>query len=159
MYGFHNDFIVIIIACISCVSFPILLNRLPFGNFTSKRGLWHGDTLSPYLFILGAEVLSRMLLKAEKGGLIHSVKVTKRAPSFTHPFFFSRMIGLVWFLYSYFDIVKQNRAINKVVKDLIFTSPKLGQLILRGFASTSRKRVESRIMCQTDLFFKTLYPL
>lgn len=63
-----------IMACISLVSFFNYFKWSPYRNFSSTRGLQKGYPLSPYLFILGADVLSHMQLKAEEKGVIHGVK-------------------------------------------------------------------------------------
>lgn len=73
--------------CISLISLSILLNGSPFGPVTTMRGLRQGDSISPYLFILGAEVLSRILLKKEKRRTIHGVKVSRFVPSISNLFF------------------------------------------------------------------------
>lgn len=55
--GFHPKWIHMIEQCISAVSFSILLDGSPFGKFIPHHGLSQGGPLSPFLFILGTEVL------------------------------------------------------------------------------------------------------
>ena len=61
--GFYPSWINWIRLCISSSSFSILINGSPFGLFSPKKGLRQGDPLSPFIFILGTEVLSRLLFK------------------------------------------------------------------------------------------------
>jgi hypothetical protein len=57
-------------AYISSVQFFVLVNGSLEGFFGSSRGLCQGDLLSPLLFLLVMEALSKMLRKAETEGLI-----------------------------------------------------------------------------------------
>jgi hypothetical protein len=59
--GFHDKWINWIRICISTTSFSILLNRSPFGHFQPCKVLRQGDPLSLFLFIIGTEVISRLL--------------------------------------------------------------------------------------------------
>ena len=57
--------------------FSIMVNGSPSGFLESSRGLHLGDPLSPLLFLLVMEVLSRMLRRTEEASLIRSFKVGK----------------------------------------------------------------------------------
>ena len=50
-----------ILWCVSTVKFSILLNGTPVDIFGSTRGVCQGDPLSPLLFDIVIEALSRML--------------------------------------------------------------------------------------------------
>lgn len=85
--GFPSKWICLIMRCAQSVSFSVLLNRNLLVEFQSERRLKQGDPLSPYLFILCAEVLSAMLTKAVSQGLFHGIKVAPREPIISHLFF------------------------------------------------------------------------
>ena len=55
--------------CLSSTSFAILVNGNAKGWIKASRGLRQGDLLSPFLFTLVVDVLSRMIFRAEERGL------------------------------------------------------------------------------------------
>lgn len=65
-FGFAKSWIRLIEQYISIVSYLILLNGSPDGVTKPQQGLKQGDPLSPFLFILCGEVLSRLLLRVEQ---------------------------------------------------------------------------------------------
>ena len=64
--------------CISTANFSILVNGVPTGYFSNSKGLRQGDPLSPYLFVLGMEVLSVLLRRAVDGGFIFGCSLRGR---------------------------------------------------------------------------------
>lgn len=66
--GFGRKWCKLIIECISYAQFSVLLNGSPEGYFQSTRGLGKGDLLSPFLFIICMEIVSRLLEKKAKLG-------------------------------------------------------------------------------------------
>lgn len=60
---FLEKFIEWIYKCISTVSYSILVYGHPSTPFTTKKGLRKGDPLSPFLFVLSMEYLTRLTKK------------------------------------------------------------------------------------------------
>lgn len=70
--------------CICTVSFTTLLNGSPAGEFQASRGLRQGDPLSPYLFILCADVLSATIAHHVDTGELQGIRISRAAPIITH---------------------------------------------------------------------------
>jgi len=66
---------------------PILINGQPSKPISPERGLRQGDPLSPYLFILCADVLSGLLSKEAKLNKIHGIQVARKAPKISNLLF------------------------------------------------------------------------
>eukprot|EP00253_Pinus_taeda_P024113 PITA_24113 len=77
--GFNFSFISWIMGCISNVSFAVLINGAATPFFKSQRGLRQGCPLSPLLFLLVAEGLSRLIHNARR---TNKIKGFNRRESF-----------------------------------------------------------------------------
>ncbi|KAJ3701906.1 hypothetical protein LUZ61_005611 [Rhynchospora tenuis] len=62
----------------------IHINGRGDGFMSPTQGLRQGCPMSPYVFIISMEVLSRLLQKAMSGGVIRGVKVAHTSPQVTH---------------------------------------------------------------------------
>jgi hypothetical protein len=85
--GFHSSWIRWIRLCISSSSFSILINGSPFGLFSPKMGLRQGDPLSPFLVIIGSEVLSRLLFREEAFGNLKGQSIARNTLPIHHLLF------------------------------------------------------------------------
>ena len=68
--GFSQKWRSWIRGCLSSSSFVILVNGNAKGWVKAFRGFRQGDPLSPFLFTLVADVLSRLIIRAEETGII-----------------------------------------------------------------------------------------
>lgn len=85
--GFHEKWIKWIMQCITSVSYSYLINDSVYGLVKPHRGIWQGDPISPYLFILCGEVLSGLCRKAELEGSMRGVRVARGCPRVNHLLF------------------------------------------------------------------------
>ena len=76
-----------VMECVSTVQFTLLVNGSITQTFKPSKGLRQGDPISPYLFLLCANVLSIPLLKVEHNKAIQGIKVGRNGCTFTHLFF------------------------------------------------------------------------
>ncbi|KAL5537608.1 hypothetical protein UlMin_044784 [Ulmus minor] len=70
--------------CISSANFSIMINGKPRGRFGASRGLRQGDPLSPFLFILVADILGRMMDKAVMIGEVKGFKIGREKVEVSH---------------------------------------------------------------------------
>eukprot|EP00253_Pinus_taeda_P023539 PITA_23539 len=73
--GFNYSFTSWIMGCITNVSFVVLINGAASPFFNSQRGLRQGCPLSPLMFLLVAEGLSRLIQKARREGKVKGIEV------------------------------------------------------------------------------------
>ncbi|KAK4274665.1 hypothetical protein QN277_017856 [Acacia crassicarpa] len=86
-FGFCPEWVSLVMKCVCSVSLNICLSGEKVSSFTPSRGIRQGDPLSPYLFIIVAEVLSIMIRRSQSDYFIKGVKLSHSCPELTHSFF------------------------------------------------------------------------
>jgi hypothetical protein len=85
--GFPPNLTNTIMRCVSSVSFSILVNGQPSPSFNPHRGIRQGDPLSPYLFIICADVLYSLITQLQLNNKIKGIAIATNAPQISHLFF------------------------------------------------------------------------
>ncbi|RVW41731.1 putative mitochondrial protein [Vitis vinifera] len=88
--GFGTKWVGWMWSCVSSAKFSILVNGVPTGFFPSTRGLRQGDPLSPYLFVMGMEVLDVLIRRAMEGGYLSRCTIrggSRTSLNISHLFF------------------------------------------------------------------------
>ena len=86
--NFSNTWVNWIMEWVTIVKYTLLINGIPTQTIHPTRGNKQGDPISPYLFLLWANILSIALTQAENIRLIKGISIGRQGISFTHPFFF-----------------------------------------------------------------------
>ncbi|RVW30949.1 LINE-1 reverse transcriptase-like [Vitis vinifera] len=73
--GFGSKWVGWMWSCLSSAKFSVLVNGVPAGFFPSTKGLRQGDPLSPYLFVMGMEVLDVLIRRAVEGGFLSGCNI------------------------------------------------------------------------------------
>ena len=86
-FGFSSSFLNLIKACISNPWIAPLVNGRPSNFFQASRGLRQGCPLSPFLYILMADSLSRKLTAGKFDGLIPGITTATGFEAINHAIF------------------------------------------------------------------------
>ncbi|KAK4255495.1 hypothetical protein QN277_008493 [Acacia crassicarpa] len=86
-FGFCSKWVSLVMKCVRSVSLNICLSGENIKSFLPSRGIRQGDPLSPYLFIIIAEVLSLMISKSQISKQVTGIKLSNGCPVLTHSFF------------------------------------------------------------------------
>ncbi|XP_078151441.1 uncharacterized protein LOC144546765 [Carex rostrata] len=84
LYGWPALFTNWVMTCVRSAEYYVILNGHGDGFFRPEAGLRQGCALSPYLFILGMDILSRSLEYLVKGKFIKGVKLAPSAEALTN---------------------------------------------------------------------------
>lgn len=85
--GFHAIWIQWVMECVSTVYFSIFANGEKRVSFYTSRGLRQGGPLSPYLFVLVVDVLSRLLSWSLRSNQFSGLNITRQCPTISHLLF------------------------------------------------------------------------
>ncbi|GKV37715.1 hypothetical protein SLEP1_g45710 [Rubroshorea leprosula] len=86
-HGFCEQWIHMVMQCVSTVSYTVGINGNQTPIFVPQRRLRQGDSLSPYLYLFIADLLSRLLMAATIEKKIFGYTIRRRSPTISHLFF------------------------------------------------------------------------
>ncbi|RVW70345.1 putative ribonuclease H protein [Vitis vinifera] len=73
--GFGSKWVGWMWSYLSSAKFSVLVNGVPASFFPSTKGLRQGNPLSPYLFVMGMEVLDVLIRRAVEGGFLSGCNI------------------------------------------------------------------------------------
>jgi len=76
--GFCHHLVLLLMQCITTVSYSYLINGSVRGKVLPERGIRQGDPLSRYIFILCTEVFSGLCQQAERDGKLQGIRVAAK---------------------------------------------------------------------------------
>ena len=85
--GFNDQWIKLLMLCVTTVSYSILVNGEPKGLIHPSRGIRQGDPISPFLFLLCTEGLHGLISRAAAQGDIRGYSLCRNSPRLTHLLF------------------------------------------------------------------------
>jgi hypothetical protein len=83
-FGFDQNWVTWILNLTSSAFFSLLINGVPSKPFSPSRGIRQGDPLSPFLFIIMAEGLSRSIQAALENNLLAGLPLHGISPPISH---------------------------------------------------------------------------
>eukprot|EP00253_Pinus_taeda_P035656 PITA_35656 len=83
-FGFSQPWIKWVLELIKSTRYSILVNGTPSKPFKPTRGIRQGDPLSPFLFVILMEGLSRLITKKKDEGQIRGLQPIRSCPATTH---------------------------------------------------------------------------
>ena len=134
-------------SCISTPKISILFNGNPCKPFKTGRGLRQGDPLSPFLFVLVAEVLNRLMIKAASMGLYQGLQVGGNRETLTHLQFADDTLLFCEPNELYLQNIKRVLLSFQTFSSLAVNYSKSGLLVL-GKNEEWANRVASHLECQ-----------
>lgn len=90
--GFIPQLVKLIMFSVSLATLSLIWNCKKLYPFSPKRGLYPGDPLAPYLFVLCMEALNHRITQTAAEGTWKGIKASQNGPCLTHIFFADDLI-------------------------------------------------------------------